>query len=545
MLIKYKKIILIVLATILSLVVAINIISAKSVSIVRDLAANQKTLKGKLSLTDVEASWAGNIVFKNILWLAPDGKTIAQIPRVTVNFNLIDGFKGQVGVNSIKDIIVENAVFNLTYTHKTGLDIVQLINFENLEKDDKTKKTSTNREPFAGKFTVKNSNLNLNFEDKNFKFNELNFFADLTKNPLLLAKLEVKEKDTRLDLDFNFTPEKTTIKGTAKNLIATDVMSVLPPIGNIKIASGKIPLSSFLAERQQKVWQLTMQGNVENLSGSALDYKLDSINGTFNLSNQALKLNNFNLNLENQAVNLDGQVKLQPTPAYDLVANAPNFNIAALSPGLAISEPVAISAKISGALANPKLEGTFNMANVTLEPITLTNLQGNFNYFNTVLNIANAQAQAFSGTVYADGNIYLIPKTFSFNVSGENLDSTQATGTQIKGPLQFSLTTSGAAEASSANAQGSFAIYDGDFAGIPFNSLQGDFSRTNGKMNFSNILLKTFAGTFNSSAIQDADGKIKFNKLDLAFQKNNFSEQKEALKANLKNNLKNKLKSIF
>lgn len=545
MLIKYKKIILIVLATILSLVVAINIISAKSVSIVRDLAANQKTLQGKLSLTDVEASWAGNIVFKNILWLAPDGKTIAQIPRVTVTFNLIDGFKGQVGVNSIKDIIVENAVFNLTYTHKTGLDIVQLINFENLEKDDKTKKTSTNREPFAGKFTVKNSNLNLNFEDKIFKFNELNFFADLTKNPLLLAKLEVKEKDTRLDLDFNFTPEKTTIKGTAKNLIATDVMSVLPPIGNIKIASGKIPLSSFLAERQQKVWQLTMQGNVENLSGSALDYKLDSINGNFNLSNQALKLNNFNLNLENQAVNLDGQVKLQPTPAYDLVASAPNFNIAALSPGLAISEPVAISAKISGALANPKLEGTFNMANVTLEPITLTNLQGNFNYFDTVLNITNAQAQAFAGTVYAAGNIYLIPKTFSFNVSGENLDSTQATGTQIKGPLQFSLTTSGAAEASSANAQGSFAIYDGDFAGIPFNSLQGDFSRTNGKMNFSNILLKTFAGTFNSSAIQDANGKIKFNKLDLAFQKNNFSEQKEALKANLKNNLKNKLKSIF
>lgn len=545
MLLKYKKIILIVLATILSLVVAINIISAKSVSIIRDLAANQKTLQGKLSLTDVEASWAGNIVFKNIIWLAPDGKTIAQIPRVTITFNLIDGFKGQVGVNSIKDIIVENAVFNLTYTHKTGLDIVQLINFENLEKDDKTKKTSTNREPFAGKFTVKNSNLNLNFEDKHFKFNELNFFADLTKNPLLLAKLEVKEKDTRLDLDFNFTPEKTTIKGTAKNLIATEIMSILPPIGNIKIASGKIPSSSFLAERQQKVWQITMQGNVENLSGSALDYKLDSINGSFDLNNQALKLNNFNFNLENQAISLDGQVKLQPTPAYDLVANAPNFNISALSPGLAISEPVAISAKISGALANPKLEGFFNMASVTLEPITLTNLQGNFNYFNTVLNIANAQAQAFAGTVYADGNIYLIPKTFSFNVSGENLDSTQATGTQIKGPLQFSLTTSGAAEASSANAQGSFAIYDGDFAGIPFNSLQGDFSRTNGKMNFSNILIKTFAGTFNSSAIQDANGKIKFNKLDLAFQKNNFSEQKEALKANLKNNLKSKLKSIF
>ena len=140
MLFKYKKIILIVLATIFSIVIAINIISAKSVSIVRDLAANQKTLQGKLSLTDVEASWSGNIVFKNILWVAPNGTTVAQIPRVIVNFNLLDGLSGKIGVNSIKDITVENAVFNLTYTHKLGLDIVQLINFENLEKDDKTKK---------------------------------------------------------------------------------------------------------------------------------------------------------------------------------------------------------------------------------------------------------------------------------------------------------------------------------------------------------------------------------------------------------------------
>ena len=545
MLFKYKKIILIVLATIFSIVIAINIISAKSVSIVRDLAANQKTLQGKLSLTDVEASWSGNIVFKNILWVAPNGTTVAQIPRVIVNFNLLDGLSGKIGVNSIKDITVENAVFNLTYTHKLGLDIVQLINFENLEKDDKTKKTSTNREPFAGKFTVKKSNLNLNFEDKQFKFNELNFFADLTKNPLLLAKLEIKEKDTHFDIDFNFTPEKTTIKGTAKNIVATDVMAVLPPIGNIKIVSGKIPSTNFIAERQQKIWQLTMQGNVENLSGSALDYKLDSINGSFNLNNQSLKLNNFNLNLENQAIKLDGQVNLQPTPAYDLVANAPNFYISALSPSLAMSEPVAIAAKISGALDAPKVDGTFSLASVTFEPLTLTNVHGNFNYFNTVLNITNAQAQAFNGVVYAAGNIYLVPKTFSFNVSGENLDSTQATGTQIKGPLQFSLTTSGTAEASSANAQGSFAIYDGDFAGIPFNSLQGDFTRANEKMNFSNIIIKTFAGTFNSSAIQDAAGKIKFNKLDLVFQKNDFSEQKEALKAEINTKLKNKLKSIF
>ena len=64
-------------------------------------------------------------------------------------------------------------------------------------------------------------------------------------------------------------------------------------------------------------------------------------------------------------------------------------------------------------------------------------------------------------------------------------------------------------------------------------------------MNFSNIIIKTFAGTFNSSAIQDAAGKIKFNKLDLVFQKNDFSEQKEALKAEINTKLKNKLKSIF
>ena len=502
-------------------------------------------MQGSLSLADVEASWSGKIVFKNIVWLDPAGKTIAEIPRVIVSFDLIDGFKGNLGVNSIKDIKVEQAIFDLAYTHKKGLSIVQLINLDNLKKNSLTKKTAVEHEPFIGIFRVENSNLNFLFENKQFAFSDLNFKADLTANPNILVAMHVKEQDTKIDLALTSTPEKTSITGTAKNLLAIDIMSVLPAIGNIKITSGKIPTSTFVAEKEQQGWQLKLHGNVENLAGTALDYKLDSINGDFYVTNQALELKKFTLNLENQAATLEGKITIQPSPKYDLNITAPNFIVNALSPGLNISEPLALSAKITGELAQPNINGNFAMNTLVIEPLALNNIEGNFNYFNTLLTVTNMHAQALSGNIAANGTVELLSKTFNFNVSGQQLDSTQATGTQIHGPLQFSLVATGSGEPSSANATGDFTIDEGDFAGIPFQSLQGNFNRANGKMTFSNIIIHTFAGTFNSSAIQDANGKIKFEKLNLAFQKNNFSEQKETLKSNLKINLKDKLKSIF
>lgn len=221
MLVKHKKILLIILACIIAVFALINIISAKSVTIIRDLAKNQKILQGSLSLADVEASWSGKIVFKNIVWLDPAGKTIAEIPRVIVSFDLIDGLKGTLGVNSIKDIKVEQAIFNLAYSHKKGLSIVQLINLDNLKKNSLTKKTAVEHEPFIGIFRVENSNLNFLFENKQFAFSDLNFKADLTANPNILVAMHVKEQDTKIDLALTSTPEKTSITGTAKNLLAS------------------------------------------------------------------------------------------------------------------------------------------------------------------------------------------------------------------------------------------------------------------------------------------------------------------------------------
>ena len=68
-------------------------------------------------------------MFENVVWTAPDGKKLAEVPEMNVSANLFDILKGSFGINSINSISIEKPQFAVNYTDKDGLDIINYINF--------------------------------------------------------------------------------------------------------------------------------------------------------------------------------------------------------------------------------------------------------------------------------------------------------------------------------------------------------------------------------------------------------------------------------
>ena len=96
----------------------------------KKLLAEQTALQGTLKSEEIQANWSGDVIFKNVVWVGPDGKTIAEIPLATVSVNLFGALlKGGTGA-SVGDVVIDKPSFFVSYNKKDGLNIVNYINFQ-------------------------------------------------------------------------------------------------------------------------------------------------------------------------------------------------------------------------------------------------------------------------------------------------------------------------------------------------------------------------------------------------------------------------------
>mgnify|MGYP003586536099 CR=1 FL=1 len=259
-----------------------------------------------------------------------------------------------------------------------------------------------------------------------------------------------------------------------------------------------------------------------SLEGTNADIKLDT-GSELKLN---IKTNKVTGNIAAEKVELNGKINLQPkVPVYDLVFNVGSVIPSSISAGIDINEPLTISSKITGELPNPVINGSFAMANLSMSPLVLDNLKGVFRYNNAVLNITESSANTYGGSVQATGNVNIDSKNFSFNVAGQGLNSTQVADDKISGPLDFTLLAQSSADGKSLSANGHFYIGEGKFSGIPFKSMEGDFSRYSGKMSFSNIVIRTIAGNFTTNMLQNSLGKIQLGAMTPAFVENAIKDE--------------------
>ena len=75
---------------------AVHVAGNKAAGFVNEMADRQTVLQGKLEIGHFSASVSGNVVFENVVWTAPDGKKLAEVPEMNVSANLFDILKGSL-----------------------------------------------------------------------------------------------------------------------------------------------------------------------------------------------------------------------------------------------------------------------------------------------------------------------------------------------------------------------------------------------------------------------------------------------------------------
>lgn len=486
---------------------AVHVAGNKAAGFVNEMADKQTVLQGKLEIGHFSASVSGNVVFENVVWTAPNGKKLAEVPEMNVSANLFDILKGSFGINSINSISIEKPQFAVNYTDKDGLDIINYINFSDKDDDKPTE--------FRGMVEITDGALALDMNEQKLDFSNVEMQANLKEFPDIKFTLQGKNGDADLIGSIDKVYDDVTIGAEVKNLQITELMKVLPSFGELSITGGVINGAKLAAGLHDAQWNLNLDGSLSGVAGKALGYNITDGGGSFAIDNNAASFTAVKGKVEGQDVNMDGKILFQKQgmPTYDLNVAAPSFRVDAVSPGLGITDSVNINGKVTGPIDAPVINGSFTMDKLEVAPLVATGINGNYNYTNGLVTLSNTYANVYSGTLGVSGTVEAATKNFALHLSGSGMDSTAVTETQISGPLSFEADASGTGSADSAVAGGTFVIAPGNFAGVPFNSLSGNFSRANGQMTFSGITIGTPLGSFTSNAVMNSNGKITFDKM--------------------------------
>lgn len=503
-----KKIILGgVAAAVLAGFMVVHVAGNKAAGFVNDMADRQTVLQGKLEIGHFSASVSGNVVFEDVVWTAPDGKKLAVVPELNVSANLFDILKGSFGINSINSISIENPQLAVDYSDANGLDIINYINFSKKDDAEPTK--------FRGMVEITDGALALDMNGQQLDFSKVQMQANLKNFPDISFTLQGKNGDADLIGSIAKTYDDLDIEAEVKNLELTELMKVLPSFGDLSVTGGVINGAKLVSTLHDAKWQLNLDGSLAGVTAQALGYAISDGGGSFAIDNNAAAFKDVKGKVEGQDVLMDGQILFQKqgAPTYDLNIAAPSFRVDAVSPGLGVTDSVNLTGKVTGAIDSPVINGGFTMDKLEVAPLLATGINGKYNYTNGLVTLTDTYANVYGGTLGVTGTVEAATKNFALHLTGSGMDSTAVTETQISGPLSFEAEAAGTGSADSAVADGSFTIAPGSYAGVPFNTLTGNFNRANGQMTFSNIAIGTPLGTYQSNAVMNSNGKITFDKM--------------------------------
>ena len=203
---------------------AVHVAGNKAAGFVNEMADRQTVLQGKLQIGHFSASVSGNVVFENVVWTAPDGKKLAEVPEMNVSSNLFDILKGSFGINSINSISIEKPQFAVNYTDKDGLDIINYINFS--DKDDETPTE------FRGMVEITDGALALDMNGQKLDFSNVEMQANLKEFPDIKFTLQGKNGDADLIGSIDKVYDDVTIGAEVKNLQITELMKFCLRLAN-------------------------------------------------------------------------------------------------------------------------------------------------------------------------------------------------------------------------------------------------------------------------------------------------------------------------
>ena len=451
------------------------------------LTRTNDAVNGQITVGSIDLSILGYVNVKNVRILNVAGQSLASISQVHIRYNWSDLLKGQLGPQLIKEVILEKPEFWLSYRQDR-------LNWENIVKP------SSNETPtFAGQVKVQDGRLHLESDWFDKTVEQLSGKFDFQQANQIGFSTDGKLEQAAFSINGQWGTEGTseiTVALKGVDLVKSGLTTSDSPL---RLTAGLLDDLSVKIAKDNTSGAVVLKTLSGSFSGVATAgaLALTQTSASFEKQGTALLFTNGQTAYKNQAITVTGRVLLPFTgdSELDLSFEMPSGEPAALMPNLKAGGPLTAQGKITGSALSPVLSGNFSLGSLQFGDMAVSGITGTFAYNGQVLKLLSSSGSTLGGSVSASGDVLPDTDQFNLSISGSNLNTSQLTEKDVKGPLSFGGTANGSVDA--ATLQGQFTIYNGKAYGIAFHTLTGNFiKRGSAEADVSNLAISTDFGTF-------------------------------------------------
>lgn len=480
-------------------------------------------VNGRVQVGSADLSIFGWVYIKDVSLYSKRGDLLAHLPIIKLQYNWSDLARENFGISRIENITAEGAEIWVQEEKSHW-------NWENFIKEDQGKENK-----FQGKLQILSAKINGKVLSMSKTMNDASGIIDFYAYPDLGISFKGKIGQSVLNIEGNWNNGQfstISIKSDALNL--SDFRDSIPPTQDVRIEDGKITALKISTKRDAKgvaTWQTEGAFSGLQLTGKK---NITDGKGLFSGNQDGIKLSETSFIISGQQTSGQGTLSWPKGVArIDAVFSVPDLDLNAFMSGLKVQRPIACQLKVTGALTEPEISGSFSIPQAIFSNMEVDGIVGNFQYFESRMLLKDVRGSVYQGKVGAEGSVRLNDESYELDTSGQGLDSFRLTDKDVKGPLDFSGHVSGKGE--TAVTRGTFSIRDGKAYGIPFLKMTGNFVRRGEVTELSNIAMETVGGTIYPEQLS----KEVLERLN-TFEKPAFNTEsvKEEAKKRLEENIK-------
>lgn len=431
-----------------------KIASDQAMFIFNKAMATQNVLKGSVTLGGIDADIWGQVAFQNLVWLDTDGQPIIHVPQGRFKVRPWDIITRNIGTSTIKELELDNALFAVRFNRKMQLDI-----FEQTHAQKAIDRAVQKEAALSGKETAADQE------------------TLAQNNPEMQAR---QQGQTRPRHEMNLDLENKRLK--------------------MQVVFNNCTLTAGYRNRYFVLNEVNATLNIDTKKKMTIEFATGKFGGT----------------MVGDGLEISGAVDLKQQPSrYDLHLEL--YNVLPASLGIAdIKDTVSITAAVTGELPNPVIDGHLDFKELNIPGLHFSKVKGDLHYENSLLKFTNVTGNVFGGTVEAFGDYHLDTRYYNIDALGHDLlGGIAARNGKIKCKVELDFKIRSKGDPKTALTYGSFKSGKGSYYIIPFNSISGEFSNQNKRLEFKNVMIETQMGNIKTNAFDIVDGKLHIGNIYL------------------------------
>lgn len=455
---KYKYFLLILPAGILVIFVMLQIMSRSAAAIFNKVMQEQTVLQGEITVEKIRANVFGEVTFQNLLWKDPRGGTLLAVPEGGFKIKIFDALTRNFKTTTIEELTLKGANVSINFDENMHVDI--------LRQSPDFKKVSQEMQTDSGEWEQKISRVNKT-EDELKEIGE-------RRRQLQRSKIEKGWQN------FNLAGNKINLHLNLENC----------------------QFEIFYRERHYLLRNVKFETKINTDDEMTLKVRTGKFGGT----------------MIGNGLSLSGNVNFKTEiPQCDLRISLKEVDPSSLGLGLNIHDTMTLTANFQGSISQPVGKGSVKMATLQIPGITFENVEGEIYYENATLEFNNVTAEAYKGTLAANGDYNIDTRYYNIYGNCKNLKASAALpGAHLHCNVDLELAINSKGNARETVTSGSFSSGRGRYSVIMFDSISGKFKTGYKEMYFYDVAINMGGYKIATDALSIVDKKLTWSPITIS-----------------------------